>query len=362
MGVIKQLKQFLTGTELFPVTKSNAVYDDTLGRLDNILKKSLVEDDTLESDVEDSPRDADTLDGQLPSYYAKQSDMDDVMTLKDRPVDNNLLINTNFADPVAQRGTSFESQVAEAYTIDRWAAQRVAVVVDNDNGVVKVSADTTGTFSGIFYQKMDIPLRELRGKYLTVSFETVETGVLSFTELLPSTLGSVILDSEGIQFTDGNGHICYADLLCDVGSYLTVRFILDPSAVLSFKWAKAEIGKKATPHIPKSWWQEYLLCSRYFKIAYLIGFMLYNVTSTSIIFRYSLDEMMRITIPTCTIPGSTSLIVSKNGENNMDCTLNNIDIRYGGKIIFITVNVNNSYASSDNISVPNGTILIDAEL
>ena len=41
MGVIKQLKQFITGTSIFPVTKSNAVYDDTVGRLDQFMHKTV---------------------------------------------------------------------------------------------------------------------------------------------------------------------------------------------------------------------------------------------------------------------------------------------------------------------------------
>lgn len=38
MGFIKQLKQFITGEHIFPITKSNAVYDDKFGRLDVALQ------------------------------------------------------------------------------------------------------------------------------------------------------------------------------------------------------------------------------------------------------------------------------------------------------------------------------------
>lgn len=40
MAIIKQLKQLFSGTKIYPVTKSNAIYDDNLGRLDTILSKS----------------------------------------------------------------------------------------------------------------------------------------------------------------------------------------------------------------------------------------------------------------------------------------------------------------------------------
>lgn len=78
MGLIKQLKTFITGQQIFPVTKTKAVYDEKFGRLDKFLQNTLVESDVLESDLEEVPRDADTLGGYEPSHYAKQSDITDL--------------------------------------------------------------------------------------------------------------------------------------------------------------------------------------------------------------------------------------------------------------------------------------------
>ena len=76
MGLIKQLKQFITGTQIFPITKTNAVYDDNLGRLDTFMQKFMMEEDVLEGETDDLPRDADTLCGHELKYFAKQSDME----------------------------------------------------------------------------------------------------------------------------------------------------------------------------------------------------------------------------------------------------------------------------------------------
>ena len=76
MGLIKQLKQFITGTQIFPVTKTKAIYDDKFGRLDVFMQSLLAEADVLETGVGDTPRDADTLGGHLPTYFAKPSDID----------------------------------------------------------------------------------------------------------------------------------------------------------------------------------------------------------------------------------------------------------------------------------------------
>lgn len=50
MAIIKQLKQFLTGLNIYPITKSNAVYDDTVGRLDTFMEKSITESEVLENE------------------------------------------------------------------------------------------------------------------------------------------------------------------------------------------------------------------------------------------------------------------------------------------------------------------------
>lgn len=43
MGVIKQLKKLGTNVKVYPITKTNAVYDDEKGRLDSILRTTLSE-------------------------------------------------------------------------------------------------------------------------------------------------------------------------------------------------------------------------------------------------------------------------------------------------------------------------------
>ena len=50
MAIIKQLKQFITGLNIYPITKTNAVYDDTIGRLDTFMEKSVTESDVLENE------------------------------------------------------------------------------------------------------------------------------------------------------------------------------------------------------------------------------------------------------------------------------------------------------------------------
>lgn len=108
MGVIKQLKQFITGTNIFPITKTNAVYDDTVGRLDTFMQNILVGADTLESETEDTPRDADTLGGHLQEYFAKQSDLD---------ILNSSLTDIIIVNRVNTTPTTINANTVKSYTV-----------------------------------------------------------------------------------------------------------------------------------------------------------------------------------------------------------------------------------------------------
>ena len=72
MALIKILKDFLTKTPIYPQTKTSAVYDDTVGRLDTFLHNTLGAEALDDVEVEDVDlRDADTLGGK---YKAEDID------------------------------------------------------------------------------------------------------------------------------------------------------------------------------------------------------------------------------------------------------------------------------------------------
>lgn len=72
MAFIKTLKEFLTKNVIYPTTKTNAVYDDTVGRLDTFLHNTLGAEpiDDVEEELPEL-RDADTLGGR---YTAEDLD------------------------------------------------------------------------------------------------------------------------------------------------------------------------------------------------------------------------------------------------------------------------------------------------
>lgn len=82
MANIKQLKTFLLKLPFFPKTLTKAVYDEEGNRLDQILRDTFITTDEEEySGV--IPRDADTLGGQQPSYYATSARAEHIMSSLD---------------------------------------------------------------------------------------------------------------------------------------------------------------------------------------------------------------------------------------------------------------------------------------
>ena len=146
MGLIKQLKQFITGVQIFPVTKTNAVYDDSVGRLDIFMHDLLTASDVLDGETDDIPRDADTLGGYTPDHYAKQSDLDEL----------NIDINT-----LGESGV--KNMLAYPYS-DKSKTIDGITFTDNGDGTVSVNGTNTGSSLVQFYFQTDKQLALEIGK------------------------------------------------------------------------------------------------------------------------------------------------------------------------------------------------------
>lgn len=143
MGVIKQLKQFITGTNIFPITKTNAVYDDTVGRLDKFMQDILVGADMLETETEDIPRDADTLGGHMPEYFATKEDLDDLS------ISANEITKINIINVTSSHAKLLESNSK--------------AIVKDGICYLQIVAQGLGTYSG-WSQIGQIPVVPLDGK------------------------------------------------------------------------------------------------------------------------------------------------------------------------------------------------------
>lgn len=199
-----------------------------------------------------------------------------------RPVNNNILINSNFANPVNQRGlTEYDStgnSISHMYTIDRWAVVNQCLLTVNNEYVTLHSIDMNN-IRPQFNQWIEFP-NKYRGKYVVSAKYRVTQGVDN--ELAVALLGkdSNAYYSFGSEFLICDGAWHTISVLCDVPistselSYLYVSIgsqvttgcnVITSDISVDIEWVKFEEGEHATPYVPRLYDEEWLLCQRYYQ-------------------------------------------------------------------------------------------------
>ena len=165
----------------------------------------------------------------------------------------NLLINSNFRNPVNQRVQ--REITSNGYFIDRWAVISGKATLTS-RGITLES----GSASMSLYQYIEFP--ELYdGLTMTVSAnvgETIYHATGTFVRGVDSG-PSVSIDSE-FQLS----------IISDESRRLRVSFI-GTGVITDIRWVKLELGEKPTPFMPRHFAEELALCQRYYEKSYDIN-------------------------------------------------------------------------------------------
>lgn len=140
MALIKTLKDFLTKTVIYPTTKTNAVYDDKVGRLDTYLHNTLgaepiddVEEETAEL------RDADILGGRYTAEdldaMPKSSAIEDYANVEPPMVDADALGGKKASE------YALKTDILPKYEGNFPSTEVVAVVTKNGTGKYTIQKD-----------------------------------------------------------------------------------------------------------------------------------------------------------------------------------------------------------------------------
>ena len=165
----------------------------------------------------------------------------------------NLLINSDFRNPINQRGaSSYNSDTSwnMYYTIDRWAIQHGANMVVNSSSIKLTN--TSGVNPSVFLQKLENPL--------PLDTYTLTINVAS------------IVNIPFVQLADGDGNFHTLDLkqgknvLTLTTKVASVEFAIDANQELEIEWVKLEQGSIATPFVPRPYGEELALCQRYYQV------------------------------------------------------------------------------------------------
>ena len=245
----------------------------------------------------------------------------------------NLLINSNFSNPINQRMfTEGEfTGTGKAYTIDRWYLWNTSSLPCNPKLTVN---DGYITLSGT--KKTNIQTEA--PVWIAQDIENCPEGIYTFSckingKVYSCTTSLKYVDDLSIGTTTmlnsdnsigfiGGGVIGHNDGAMSVGIVIDLNKI----SSIDIEWVKLEKGEVVTSYIPRTYTEEWLLCQRYFQsLAYdTYIFYIYNVNKVGQ--NYSI-------IPMRTNPSVfAGMIQSMQGAANIEDVI--IDNYYGINMIY----------------------------
>lgn len=263
---------------------------------------------------------------------------EEIVNLEGRPVNNNILINSNFANPVNQRRfTTLTISSAEHYLIDRWFSWE-GTFTASENGFV-LTGDTSASTLIPFYQRIErLPIgtyalsAKINGK--------VYEATLNFN--------NAYVDK---QFEDGVWFVfSYSKNIPTFGIVIDITKM--PSATI--EWAKLEEGEVATPYVPRLYAEELQLCKRYYYVTnsskgtadgYVMGIS-DNGQSLAQIFEFPVEMRVRPTVTIKSpIDGTLNTITVWNGDYNIA----------NGKMAAAVISTKCFYVTSTTVNLAKGS-------
>ena len=330
-------------TDMADITAFNENWD----KIDEQLKKAgesggtdLIETEEASGVIGDPP----TIDPVI------QIELD---ALKSRPVNNNILINSNFTNPVNQRAMpSYPTEQHTKYTIDRWCIDNtdMGVTVNSDYITVTSSVDK----QRIFAQHLEFPNKYV-GKTITAS---IKYRLNSGTAALCVQPNSGSSKSEWFK-SDGAWHTASVTVPI-TATYLTrIRIMVwsNQAFNVDIEWIKAEIGETATPYVPRLYGEELCLCQRFYQVLYPRDSVLYMLNSNTMIFAKSIPVRMQ-TQPTCILTECQLDAYGGVEQDGFDLQINST----GNSSVTISCNKTSHGITVSDLPTLGGLIYLDAEL
>lgn len=211
-------------------------------------------------------------------------DINQVNKLVNGAVYPNLLDNSDFTNPVNQRGSTSYSG-GGTYCIDRWDIASTATVAVVSDGI-KITATT---LSGIRQKIENITDGQLLVFQLCDNADTVYTQAFAAS----TTQAEYTTDFGKFRFVLNSGGVLTISILLNAGER-------------TFKWAKLEKGSVATPYVPKGYGAELAECLRfYYQVASVRTFGQQH-TGAGTYVNIILPQVMRVS-PTMSAPGEWTI-------------------------------------------------------
>ena len=270
--------------------------------------------------------------------------------LNSKPVNNNILINSNFANPVNQRGVTSNNSSPE-YCIDRW---KFNGTITQNNGYMNF-ATTTGDFNMLQY--IEFP-EKYSGKDLTVSMKYRVNSTNDIILELKADEDEAKKYCVGLN-TDGEWHIasCSGNV-ASISSSLKVCVYCSLASNMDIEWIKLELGSVATPYTPRLYAEELHMCQRYYQ-KFWVNDAPHQLHSGGIVFTSQIPHEMRIKNVTI---DTSELFININNNRTSDFTIGGAATNTTVKKLYLPYTKSaHGLIITDNIHL-DGNVILDAEI
>ena len=182
-------------------------------------------------------------------------DVNEIHVRLNNLVNDNLLINSDFRNPINQRGQTSYASVDGSYTcvysIDRWRLQLGCCLTLNDDSINLTSNRASGTCA--FQYVPEFVYEE--NNY------TIQVNVKSLTNNANLTIygtGAKVVLQKALSVGNNVFSIENSDIML-------VQFDITKDTVLEIEYIKLERGSIATPFVPRQYGEELALCEQYYR-------------------------------------------------------------------------------------------------
>ena len=266
----------------------------------------------------DSAANSAKLGGKAPEYYLQP---------------RNLLDNSDFRNPVNQRGIVYGANRNNGYTIDRWHYEQSAGAGDGYFGLTEYYVSLLAPSDGYsqMYQNLE-KYAKLKGKNVTFA-ALINRGGTEKIACVTFTLGSV---GVGLKlFEDGSLKLYSID-----GMNIVIR--ATGTEEFQFIWAALYEGTYTAdtlpPYIPKGYAAELAECQRYFRK---------GAQAVTIGTQYGSGSLFSLSVPSMRIKPTVTLIeISSQGWGNVAAS--NYTLEWNGDL-GSSFYVNYIYSVSDDV-------------
>lgn len=169
-------------------------------------------------------------------------------------INNNLLINSDFRNPVNQRGETVYAEATERYGIDRWMIYNgVTETVNNGYITLTNTADITAWFA----QKFEHPL-------YNSEYYTITVNVRNISGDINISIGNQDEVTTRHSLTTGiNSFVVQPNEITSTMSQ--IAFALSAGSSMELIYVKLEEGKSPTKFTSRIFEEELAICRRYYR-------------------------------------------------------------------------------------------------